>query len=194
MYIPRHFEVADEKEILSFLQANSFGQLVSRHQEQLFSTHLPFLIGADVKFLKCHLARQNPQWQDIENQEVLIIIPGPHDYISPSWYKNPGVPTWNYQAINIYGRCRVFDEVEELSQVVNGLTRKHEAVFAEPWAPEYKQAMLKAIVGIEVEITDIQCKYKLSQNRPAEDHQGVIDNLEKLGSEALPRAMRNTLL
>jgi transcriptional regulator len=194
MYIPKHFKVTDEKEILSFLQANSFGQLVSRHQEQLFSTHLPFLIAADVKFLKCHLARQNPQWQDIENQEVLIIIPGPHQYISPAWYKNPGVPTWNYQAINIYGRCRVFDDAGELSQVVNELTRKHESAFAEPWAPEYRQAMLKAIIGIDIEITDIQCKYKLSQNRPAEDHQGVIDNLEKLGSEALPRAMRETLL
>jgi transcriptional regulator len=194
MYIPKHFKVTDEKEILSFLQANSFGQLVSRHQEQLFSTHLPFLIAADVKFLKCHLARQNPQWQDIENQEVLIIIPGPHQYISPAWYKNPGVPTWNYQAINIYGRCRVFDDAGELSQVVNELTRKHESAFAEPWAPEYKQAMLKAIIGIDIEISDIQCKYKLSQNRPADDHQGVIDNLEQLGSEALPQAMRKTLL
>jgi transcriptional regulator len=194
MYIPKHFKVTDEKEILSFLQANSFGQLVSRHLEQLFSTHLPFLISADVKFLKCHLARQNPQWQDIENQEVLIIIPGPHQYISPAWYKNPGVPTWNYQAINIYGRCRVFDDAGELSQLVNQLTRKHESGFAEPWTPEYKQAMLKAIIGIEIEISDIQCKYKLSQNRPADDHQGVIDNLEQLGSEALPQAMRKTLL
>lgn len=194
MYIPKHFKVTDDKEILSFLQANSFGQLVSRHQEQLFSTHLPFLIAADVKYLKCHLARQNPQWQDIENQEVLIILPGPHDYISPSWYKTPGVPTWNYQAIHIYGRCRVFDDAGELSQLVNGLTRKHEAGFAEPWTPEYKQAMLKAIIGIEVEISDIQCKYKLSQNRPAEDHQVVIDNLEQFDSEALPQAMRKTLL
>ena len=194
MYIPKHFKVTDEKEILSFLQVNSFGQLVSRHQEQLFSTHLPFLIAANVKFLKCHLARQNPQWQDIENQEVLMIIPGPHQYISPAWYKNPGVPTWNYQAIHIYGRCRVFDDAGELSQVVNELTRKHESAFAEPWAPEYKQAMLKAIIGIDIEISDIQCKYKLSQNRPADDHRGVIDNLEQLGSEALPQAMRKTLL
>jgi len=194
MYIPKHFKVTDDDEILSFLQANSFGQLISRHQDRLFSSHLPFLIAADVKFQKCHLARQNPQWQDIENQEVLIILPGPHDYISPSWYQNPGVPTWNYQAVHIYGHCRIFDDAGSLSEVVNELTAKHEAKLTEPWTPQYQEAMLKAIIGIEIEITDIQCKYKLSQNRPAEDHQVVIDNLEQLGSEALSQAMRKTLL
>ena len=194
MYIPEHFKITDEKEVLSFLQANSFGQLISQHQEQMFATHLPFLISEDVKHLKCHLARQNSQWQDIENQDVLIILPGPHEYISPSWYKNPGVPTWNYQAIHIYGRCRVFEDEGELSEVVDELTSKHEATLSEPWSPQYKQAMLKAIVGIEIEITDIQCKYKLSQNRPADDQQGAIDNLEKLGSKALPEAMRKARL
>ena len=194
MYIPKHFNITDEKEIVSFLQANSFGQLISRHQEQLYCSHLPFLISKDGNQLKCHLARQNPQWQDIENQEVLIVLSGPHEYISPSWYKNPGVPTWNYQALHIYGRCRVFDDAGELSQVVDGLTSKHESGLAEPWSPEYKQAMLKAIIGIDIEVTDIQCKYKLSQNRPAGDHQGVIDNLEKLGSTDLPQAMRKTFL
>ena len=194
MYIPKHFKVTDDKEILSFVQANSFGQLISRHQNQIFSSHLPFLVADDLRYLKCHLARQNPQWKDIEKQEVLVSLPGPHDYISPSWYENPGVPTWNYQAIHVYGRCRVFDDEGELSAVVNGLTSKHEAKLSEPWSPQYKQAMLKAIVGIEIEITDIQCKYKLSQNRPADDQQGAIDNLEKLGSKALPGAMRKARL
>jgi len=194
MYIPKHFKVTDDQEILSFVQANSFGQLISRHQDQIFSSHLPFLVADDLSYLKCHLARQNPQWQDIEKQEVLVTLPGPHDYISPSWYENPGVPTWNYQAIHVYGRCRVLDDERELSEIVNSLTSKHESKLSEPWSPQYKQAMLKAIVGIEIEITDIQCKYKLSQNRPADDQQGAIDNLEKLGSKALPEAMRKARL
>lgn len=194
MYIPSHFKVNDDQEITDFIQAYAFGQLVSRHQDQLFATHLPILISDDKQTLHCHLARQNPQWQDIENQQVLVILSGPHDYISPSWYQNPGVPTWNYQAVHIYGHCRVFDDAESLAQVVNGLTAKHESKFDEPWSPEYRDAMLKAIIGIEIDITDIQAKYKLSQNRPVEDRQGAIENLETLGDAALPQAMRKALL
>jgi transcriptional regulator len=120
-------------------------------------------------------------------------LQGPHDYISPSWYRSPGVPTWNYQAVHIYGNCRVFEEATKLQQVVDALTEKFESVFEEPWQPDYKASMLRGIVGIEVEITEIQCKYKMSQNRSTEDQIGVIEALGNSGSDQLVKAMQGNL-
>lgn len=194
MYTPSHFQVRDEEEIFSFLEANAFGQLISLQENRLTSSHLPFLIADDRKRLLCHLARQNSQWQQLEGQQVLVTFQGPHDYISPSWYQNAGVPTWNYQAVHVYGSCRVFDAADELAAVVEVLSERYESGFESPWEPQYRDAMLKAIIGVEIDIDEIQCKYKLSQNRPAEDQQGVIEKLDEIGSEPLLQAMRKALL
>ena len=193
MYVPEHFKISDRHEILSFLEANAFGQLISVADNRPTASHLPFLVADDLKFLQCHLARQNPQWRQLEDQQVLVTFQGAHDYVSPSWYKTAGVPTWNYQALHIYGRCRVFEDPEGVAAVVEALSKRYESSFETPWEPQYRDAMLKAIVGVEIEIEEIQCKYKLSQNRPAADHQGVIDNLDKQGSAALVKAMRKAL-
>lgn len=191
MYIPRHFEVTDNEEIFAFVESNTFGQLISSYQGGLFSTHIPFLVSEDKTRLLGHLAKQNPQHLDIEYQEVLVTLEGPHDYISPSWYRSPGVPTWNYQAVHIYGVCNVFHDSEQIKKVVDTLTNKNESAFQEPWQPDYKASMLDAIVGIEIVISKIQCKYKLSQNRSAQDQKQVAEQLEKLGSHELARAMRH---
>jgi transcriptional regulator len=194
MYLPGHFEISDSDEIFAFVDANAFGQLISMQDNRLTASHLPFLIADDRKHLHCHLARPNLQWQQLEGQQALVTFLGPHDYISPNWYQNTGVPTWNYQAVHVYGRCRVFDDAKHLATLVDALSRRYESAFETPWEPQYRDAMLKAIVGVEIEIEDIQCKYKLSQNRAAEDQQGVIDNLEKLGSTSLLNAMRKNCL
>jgi len=194
MHIPEKFAVSDAEEIFAFLEANAFGQLISMHDAKLTVSHLPFMLSADRGRLLCHLARQNPQWQQIENQQVLVTFQGPHDYISPSWYQSAGVPTWNYQAVHVYGRCRAFHGADELGKLVESLASRHEARFESPWQPRYPDSMLKGIVGIELVIEEIQCKYKLSQNRPADDHQGVIDRLDELGSNTLAAEMRKTLL
>ena len=194
MYVPEKFKIDDADEIFSFLTANAFGQLVSQHEGRLVVSHLPFLVAEDRRTLKCHVARQNPQWQQIGGQQALATFIGPHDYISPSWYQGAGVPTWNYQAVHVYGRCRVFDDAGELATLVDALSGIYEARFADPWQPKYPDSMLKAIVGIEVDIEDIQCKYKLSQNRPAADHRPVIEHLDELGAGELVAAMRKTLL
>ena len=136
------------------------------------------------------MAKQNPQHSDMDKQEVLVTLQGPHAYISPSWYQSPGVPTWNYQAVHIYGVCEAFDDHEKIKIIVDSLTRKFESSFQNPWQPDYKAPMLGAIVGIEVSIKEIECKYKLSQNRPAEDREQVIEQLENKGSIGLARAMR----
>ncbi|MBN8514251.1 FMN-binding negative transcriptional regulator [Accumulibacter sp.] len=190
MYIPRHFAVSDRDEMFAFIEANAFGQLISSVAGRPFSTHMPFLLSADRTSCIGHLARQNPQHGEIGGQQVLISLQGPHDYVSPSWYRSPGVPTWNYQAVHIYGRCRVFTDRQKLKSLVDALTARYESAFAKPWRPDYKASMLDAIVGVEVTVSEIQGKYKLSQNRSEEDRLQVIDALEKLGSTDLAAAMR----
>jgi transcriptional regulator len=190
MYIPKHFEVTDRDEVFAFITANSFGQLISAVAGRPFSTHMPFLLNQDKTICTGHLAKQNPQHRELSGQQVLLSLQGPHDYVSPSWYDSPGVPTWNYQAVHIYGQCRVFTDHEPLKSLVDSLTAKYESAFAEPWSPEYKASMLDAIVGVEVTVSEIQCKYKLSQNRSRQEQRRVIDELEKRGSNALAAAMR----
>lgn len=194
MYIPDKFKITDADEIFAFVEAHAFGQLVSQHDAKPLVSHLPFLLGEDRKTLKCHVARPNPHWQQIEGQQALVTFSGPHDYISPTWYRGAGVPTWNYQAVHVYGYCRVFDDAAELAALVEALAGVYEAGSGSPWQPKYADSLLKAIVGIELTIDEVQCKYKLSQNRPAQDHQPVIERLDARGADALAREMRKVLL
>jgi transcriptional regulator len=194
MYIPEDFKITDSKEIHEFIALNGFGQLLSNADGRLFSTHIPFLLSDDKTKLLGHLAKQNPQVKDIEGQEVLVTLQGAHDYISPSWYASPGVPTWNYQAVHIYGRCIVFNDPRMLKSVIDTLTEKYESQFSTPWQPNYGSSMLGAIVGIEININEIQCKYKLSQNRSTQDQQQVIEQLKIKGSKQLADAMQRNKL
>ena len=169
MYIPTKFEITNKEEIYKFIQEHSFGQLISLVDKQIFATHMPFYLSEDRSQIFGHLAKQNPQHQELEGQEVLIVLQGPHDYISPAWFDSPGVPTWNYQAVHIYGQCRTFENTAKLKELVEIHTSKYEASSRQPWQPDYNPSMLNAIVGIEVKINKIQCKFKLSQNRSPKD-------------------------
>jgi len=193
MYIPKSFNVTDEKEIISFIKSNAFGQLISLVDGKLFSSHIPFLYSEKNQSLLCHLAKNNPQWSSLESQEILVTFQGPDDYVSPSWYSSVGVPTWNYQSVHVYGIPEITTEKEKLCSIVNEMTKIYESAFEQPWEPEYKESMLNAIVGIEISITDIQCKYKLSQNRPKEDRVQIIEEHKKRGSSKLSKATKNTL-
>jgi len=194
MYIPKHFEITDKDEMFAFVESNAFGQLISLVQGRPFSTHMPFLVSDNREKLIGHVAKPNPQHSEIDGQEVLVTLQGPHDYISPSWYSSPGVPTWNYQTVHIYGVCKVFSNPESLKEIVDSLTKKYESGFQQPWVPEYKASMLGAIVGLEIAIKEIQCKYKLSQNRSSQDQQQVLEQLERLGSVEIVKAMRRNEL
>ena len=189
MYIPKHFEVTDDKEIYAFIELNGFGQLISIFEGRLFSTHIPFILSEDRAKLLGHLASKNPQVNDIDGQEVLVTLQGAHDYISPSWYEGSGVPTWSYQAVHIYGRCKVFSDPKKLKLAVDMLTEKYESRFSEPWNPDYNSSMLGAIIGLEIDINEIQCKYKLSQNRSEQDQKQVIEQLKINGSLQLSEVM-----
>jgi len=189
MYIPKSFTVENEQEIFSFIESNGFGQLTSMVDGKLFASHLPFLLSENKRKVFMHIAKQNPQHENIAGQECLIVLQGPHDYISPTWYEEVGVPTWNYQAAHIYGECQVFEDNERLKLLVDETSAYYESVFEKPWQPNYNANLLNAIIGIEMTITDIQCKYKLSQNRSKADRTNVIDQLNTRGSTKLAEQM-----
>lgn len=192
MYIPEHFHIKDDAEIDRFIEHNGFAQLISTVAGELFATHLPLLYQRDERKLVGHIARANPQWQELDGERVLVIMAGPHDYVSPSWYTDPGVPTWNYQAVHITGVATSFTDPEQLEGIIRSLTSQYESRFEAPWVPTYEASKVRGIIGIEIAIEQIQCKYKLSQNRSSSERQNVARQLRTAGNRALADAMQNS--
>ncbi len=192
MYIPSYFKIDDREIMDQFIRDNSFGVLVSLEDGAPVASHLPFHYHEDGTLL-CHVAKANPQWRDLEGQKVLIIFPGPHAYVSPTWYEGAGVPTWNYQAVHVVGEASSFQDEDRLAELVRTLSALHESGSETPWEGEFDTRMLKAIVGIQIKIEQIQGKFKLSQNKSSQDRRNVIDQLDKQGETALARQMRESL-
>lgn len=185
MYVPRHFAEDDAEKLARLIAENGFGLLVTVAEGRPMASHVPFLYERERNLLLAHVARANPQWRQFSGEgEVMVVFQGPHTYISPSWYRVPGVPTWNYAVAHVYGRARALEEAAQLKAIVEMLTAKYESHYDKPWTPEYDPRMLNAIVGIEVAITEVQGKFKLSQNRPAADRVAVIERLDASGSQA----------
>ncbi len=190
MYVPKHFEIQDESELFNFIRVNGFGQLISTVEGRLFSTPLPFVLSDDNQKLITHVAMQNPQADDLDGQEVLVSLMGPHAYISPTWYeKSGGVPTWNYQSVQVYGIAKVVNDRDRKKEIVELMSTQFEDNLSDPWDMQYPTKMLDAILGIEVSISEIQGKYKLSQNRPAKDQHNVIRSLSERGNKRLAHEM-----
>ena len=184
MYIPSHFRESDERVLADFIDAHAFGTLVTTDRGAPFASHLPFLNDREGRTLHAHVARGNPQWQQIAAApDVLVMFVGPHGYVSPTWYAEPGVPTWNYTAVHVYGRARAVDDAAATGRHVEKLAARFERGSAAPWVPSYEPKRLLGIVGIEIRITEIQGKFKLSQNRSAEDRARVVARLESTGSD-----------
>jgi transcriptional regulator len=169
--------------------------LVTVTQDGLIASHLPMLLDADPApygTLVGHLARPNPQARGAIG-EALAIFPGPEAYVTPSWYETKRatgkvVPTWNYVTIHAYGTVEFFNDPERLRDVVTRLTDRQEAPRAEPWAvtdapADFIDVMLKGIVGFTLPISRLEGKWKMSQNRPAEDRAGVVAGLQSDGRE-----------
>ncbi len=170
--------------LAEFIDAYSFGTLVTVEGALPFASHLPFLHDREGRTLHAHVARGNPQWQHIAaNADVLVMFQGPHGYVSPTWYAAPGVPTWNYTAVHVYGRARVLDDAAATGRHVEKLAARFERGSAAPWVPDYDTRRLAGIVGVEIAIGEIQGKFKLSQNRSAEDRTRVVARLEAGGTD-----------
>jgi transcriptional regulator len=204
MYVPAHF-AADDEAVRELLVHHGAADLITATPDGLVATLLPFIYAPDVGehgALLGHVARNNTQWQQPANGEALVIVRGPDAYVSPSWYPSKQehgrvVPTWNYVTAHVYGRLVVHDDPLWLEALVRRLTEKFEEGSVAPWSvddapPRYVAGQLRAIVGLEVVITRIEAKAKLSQNRPSADIDGVIDGLQDHGDDAVADAVRRS--
>ena len=203
MYNPPHFAESRPEELHRILQAHPLGMLCTHGPEGLDANHLPFLFDAEagpLGTLRGHVARANPLWHtQAEGSEVLVVFRGAEGYISPSWYPSKhethrAVPTWNYEVLHAHGTLHIHDDEKFVRGVVARLTRTHEAREAAPWKmgdapPDFLGQLLAAIVGIEVRITRLEGKRKLSQNRSAADMHGAIDALRERQHPDLAQAM-----
>jgi len=186
MYAPKQFRNNDASTINDFIRHHGFGILVSQSDGRMVATHVPLELSEDETKLTGHIARANPQWKNFDNNsEVMIIFPGPHAYVSSSWYDHENVPTWNYIAVHVYGKIKII-EGEVLYSALKQLMDKYERtsehpVSVEKMSPEYVRQSIKGLVGFEINITSIEASYKLSQNRDQKNFANVINELEKRG-------------
>lgn len=196
MYIPAHFAARPEA-IQDLLSSPGAANLITVTDHGLLATVLPFVFAPDVGeygALQAHMARNNPHWSTAAHGEALAIIQGPDAYVSPSWYASKAehgrvVPTWNYSTAHVYGELVVHDDAGWLAGHVRRLSDMHEGGRSHPWSVDdapgkFIAGQLRAIVGVELVITRIEAKEKLSQNRSAADAAGVAAGLRAGGQEA----------
>lgn len=200
MYVPKYYKVSDLEEIKEFIQHNSFATIVSIKKGKPIAAHIPVLlkkIEGDF-YLTGHLAYGNPLWKTFEEvQDILVIFNGPHAYISSSWYEHENVPTWNYQAVHVYGKASLIEGIA-LEQDLTSLLEKYESFRENPvlWdklSPELLQQEMKGIKGFKIKVEEVQAAYKLSQNRNASDYANIIKELykeENPHADALAEAMK----
>jgi len=195
MYLPKHFEETRVDVLRELIREHPLGALVTLTPEGLDANHLPFELDPDPApfgTLRGHVARANPLWREPAGDvDALVIFQGPGTYISPAWYPTKQetgrvVPTWNYAVVHAHGPLRVIDDRAWLRDFVTRLTNRHESGRSDPWhvtdAPaEYIDQMLGAIIGLEIPLTRLRGKWKMSQNRPAQDRAGVVDALTRAG-------------
>ncbi len=203
MHLPEHFSESRLDELHDLIRAHPFGMLVTGRADRLDADHLPFELDAargPFGTLLAHIARDNPLSTTVtQSVDAMVVFRGPDGYISPNWYPSKRetqrhVPTWNYEVVHAHGRLRIVDDERFVRGVVARLTRRHEASEPHPWkmsdAPaDYLDAMLQRIVGIEVEITRLEGKRKLGQNRERRDVDGAIRALRERGSVTLASSM-----
>jgi len=191
VYVPKHFAAPSDAAVAELLARPGAADLITATEDGLLATLLPFIYDPDRGergVLLGHVARNNDQWRRPAIGPALVIVRGPDAYVSPTWYASKAehgrvVPTWNYITAHVYGDLIVHDDVDWLSALVRRLTEKHESGMTPQWsvddAPEpYIAGQLRAIVGLELVITRVEAKWKLSQNRSAADAEGVVTALQ----------------
>ena len=194
MYVPPHFASPGPEALAALLTSAGASDLVTVGTDGLSCSMLPFIFeagGGPAGALQGHLARANPQWRSEPSGEALVIVHGPNAYVSPGWYATKAehgrvVPTWDYVVAHVYGRLEVHDDPAWTEDLVRRLTAHHETGRPAPWSPDdapagFVASELRAIVGVEVLISRIEGKWKLSQNRSDADIEGVAAGLEASG-------------
>ena len=185
MYIPKFNAFPDKNEVISFMRKYSFGTIITSENNLPVATHLPFLVEEKdgQVIISSHFAKANPQELDVAGNSNLVIFTEPHAYISPKNYpKEAEVPTWNYIAVHAYGRARLLETEEEKFKLLEHTINNYEAEYFKQWEKlpyEFKSKMIKGIIGFEIEVTDLQAKSKLSQNRSEIEKENIIHSLNK---------------
>lgn len=193
MYCPAHFQEKDgQAALVKLLETHPLATIVRISESGLVADHIP-LFYENNKLIG-HVAKANPLWQTAPDSEVLVILQGTDAYISPSWYATKQtthqvVPTWNYTTVHVYGRLSAILDSQKKIEVVQELTQKHEKNLPQPWsvqdAPaDYIEKMLDAIVGIEISISSIEAKWKVSQNQPKENQVSLVQHLQACDEES----------
>jgi transcriptional regulator len=191
MYIPPDFAQHDLQALHAAIEEYNFATLISNVSDELTASHLPLLLdrrGGENGTLLGHMAHANSQWRDAAGQDVLAIFSGPHTYISPTWYEaSQVVPTWNYIAVHVYGRLELIDDEAEVKSLLARMVEIYEAGQPRPWRlsepPEFIERMLRQIVAFRIPIRRLEGKWKLNQNRPAEQRERVIGVLSQQSDE-----------
>ncbi|HHQ4777762.1 TPA: FMN-binding negative transcriptional regulator [Aeromonas veronii] len=205
MYLPPYFATDDPEALHKLMQAHPLGALITHGERGLDANHLPFELDTESGkhgVLRAHVARNNPLWQEArDGDEVLVIFKAADAYISPNWYPSKKahhqqVPTWNYSVVHAHGRIQIRDDARFVRRLLANLTRHHEAGEPAPWkmadAPrDYLEAKVAAVVGIEIEITGVVGKFKLSQNKEAADRQEAAHTLHARGQVEVASDMEN---
>jgi transcriptional regulator len=204
MYLPAHFALTDPEALHRIVAAHPLGMLVTHGADGLDAEHLPFEFDTSrgaMGVLTAHVARANTLWQRCPTgTPVMVVFRGAEAFVSPNWYPSKHethrlVPTWNYEVVHAHGVLAVHDDERFVRALVARLTRRHEAAEPRPWkmgdsAPEFIDGMLANIVGIEVEVTKLVGKSKLSQNREPRDRLGAAETLAGRGHAELAARMR----
>ncbi|HVJ11671.1 MAG TPA: FMN-binding negative transcriptional regulator [Burkholderiales bacterium] len=189
MYSPSYNRIEDRQELLAFMRANSFAVLVTGTGGTLHASHLPVMVREERQFvLDMHMAKNNPQWQEFFDDEVMVVFSGPHAYVSPRWYEEQErVPTWNYAAVHAYGVPKLIEDRKHKHQNQRQLV----ATLDPQWLPkfdalrpEYVEKMLDGIVNFEIEVTRLETRWKLSQNRSKREMELIAAALDKSNDSA----------
>ena len=205
MYNPPAFKEDDLERQHQLIRTHPLGLLISSGSNGPEASPLPFHLMADgspLGRLQGHLSRANPHLTAIDGQDVLVVFQGPEAYVTPRWYQSKSehgkvVPTWNYAMVQVRGTLRVMDDHEWLRTQITALTADHEAARAEPWQvtdapPSFIDAQINGIVGLEIEIRQIEGKWKMSQNRSAADRSGVAAGFEASGNPAMAELVKRS--
>ncbi len=196
MYLPKHFAQTDVAVMHALMRSNPLATLISHGPDGLNANHIPLQLDATAGpngTLRGHIARANPLSKaSAVDGEILLIFQGPHSYISPSGYASKAehgkvVPTWNYTAVHAYGELRLIDDADWLLARLEALTAEHESPLPQPWsvsdAPaDYIDKMLGAMIGIEIPVSRLLGKWKVSQNQPPANQASLIAALQETGN------------
>jgi transcriptional regulator len=191
MYSPPYNRVEDRKEVVAFMQANSFALLVTATGGAPMASHLPVVVADSEAgiVIHSHMAKNNPQWQEFFDDEVLVVFAGPHAYVSPRWYEEKErVPTWNYAAVHAYGKVTVTRDRALKHAAQRGLVAQLDPQWLPKFdalRPEYVENMLNGIVTFDIAVTRLETRWKLSQNRGRREQELIAAELEKSGDSAL---------